>query len=157
MSSSDLIRYGGGSLGLMNFENESTEGRTAFIEVDDPALELGRKAGVYAFLLDIIFLSMLAIHNYVSRFPYDDVLLTIFGAGIQMCLLVVYSAKDNGVCEVEGCSWGSGATWLFLTEIMMLSASIGTFYTSEKSGTMNQTKIYERTIRMNPHRRELDF
>jgi hypothetical protein len=150
ISSSDLFRYDGGTLGLTKYKDESTGDRIAFLTLEDPALEAGRNAAVYAFIVGLIYLPVLTIHHFVARIPYCDVLLSILGAVIQMCLLVVYVAKDNGICEVEGCSWGSGATWLLISEILMLSASIGSLYASEHLWIENKV-----SIRTNPHRQEL--
>jgi hypothetical protein len=133
ISSVDLLRYDGGALGLSKYTGGSTGESTAFLTWEDPALEAGRKAAVSALIIGLLYLPMLTIHHFVARIPYCDILLSILGAAIQVCLLVVYVAKDNGICEVEGCSWGSGATWLLMSEILMLSATIGSLYTSENS------------------------
>jgi len=140
LSSSDLLRYDGGALGLTNYKDGSTGESTTFLGLEDPALEAGRNAAVYAFVIGLVYLCMLTIHNFVSRIPYSDIILSIIGSVIQLCLLVVYVAKDNAICDVEGCSWGSGATWLLMSEIMMLSASIGSIYTTENPWMRNKIR-----------------
>ena len=141
LSSVDLLRYDGGSLGLTKYKNESTGKRTEFFGLEDPALEAGRKAGVFAFVVGLVFLGVLTMNNFVARIPYSDFFVTIFGAAVQLCLLAIYVAKDNGICEMEGCSWGRGATWLLMAQIMMLSASIGALYTGRISLTDPDNKI----------------
>jgi len=141
ISSSDLFRYDGGALGLTKYKDESTGERITFLTLEDPALEAGRNAAVYAFIVGLLYISMSTIHHFVARIPYCDILLSILGAVIQLCFLVVYVAKDNGICEVEGCSWGSGATWLFMSEILMLSASVGSLYASEHLWIRNKATI----------------
>ena len=149
LSSSDLLRYDGGSLGLTKYKDESTGESIQFFGLDDPALQVGKQAGVFAFVMGLIFLCLLAVNNFVVQIPFSEVIVTVLGAVIQLCLLAVYVSKDNGICEVEGCSWGNGATWLLMSQIMMLSASIGSLYTSrisfsdtvEKVRTSKETKI----------------
>ena len=160
LSSCDLLRYDGGSLGLTKYEDGSMGGAgeiTSFLGlIEDPALEAGRKAATAAFVLGLIFLPMLTIHNFGAfSIPYNDILLSLIGAGIQLCLLVVYTAKDNGICEVEDCSWGSGATWLLMSEMMLLAASAGSLYTSETLWIKSQLSGSAHSFRIIPHRREL--
>lgn len=132
LSSSDLLRYNGGSIGLTKYKDGSTGQSIAFSDMDDQALEVARNAGVYAFISAFLFLCLLTVHKFVARVPCSDILLTLLGAVIQLCLLSVYIAKDNSICELELCSWGTGATWLLLSQILMLSASIGSLYTSSR-------------------------
>jgi hypothetical protein len=157
LSSSDLLRYDGGALGLMKYKDGSTGESTIFFGLEDPALEAARNAAVSAFVVGILYLFVLAMHNCVSRIPGGDILLSILGAVIQLCLLAVYVAKDNGICEVEGCSWGRGATWLIMSQIIMISASIGSICTSDNSWIASKVGLLEfaHTLRINPHRREL--
>ena len=148
ISSIDLLRYDGGALGLTKYTNGNTGESAQFFESEDPSLEAGRKAGVFAFVMGLLFLCMLTIHNFFAPIPSSDILLTVLGAVIQLCLLVIYIAKDNGICEIEGCTWGNGATWLSMSQILMLSASTGSIYTSGLSSVGGCNKVRRKEIKL---------
>ena len=140
LSSSDLIRYDGGSLGLANYKvgtGESTE----FLGLEDPALEAGRNAASFAAIVGLLYLLILAFHSFVGT-PYSDFLIIILGTVIQLSLLVVYVAKENGICELIECSWGSGVIWLYMSEIIIFSSSIGALLTSENPWVRKKRKLF---------------
>ena len=141
----------------MKYTDANTGQTNDFLGLEDPALEAARIAGVSAFIIGLVYLCMLSIHYFVTRIQYSDILLGILGAVIQLCLLVVYIAKDNGICEIEGCSWGSGATWLLISEIMMLSASIGSIYTSENLFIRNKVLGRVCKVRTSKHLQDLKY
>ncbi len=148
LSSSDLLRYDGGSLGLTKYKDEGTGENVKFFGVDDPALQVGKEAGVFAFVVGLVFLCLLAVNDFIVQIPFSEVIVTVLGSVIQLCLLAIYVAKDNGICEIEGCSWGSGATWLLMSQIMTMSASIGSLYTSRISLSDVDKKVRSKEMKI---------
>jgi hypothetical protein len=115
----------------MNYADEKTGECTSFVTVDDRSLIAARNASVIAFVLGLGFLSLAATHNFLYKIPGKDIILTLAGLGVQFYLFLVYTAKNNGICEIEGCTWGRAATWLFLSQLVYLAASLGSLLTSE--------------------------
>ena len=131
ISSCDLLRYDDGSVGLLKYADETTGECTSFVSLDDPALMVARSASMAAFILGSCFLPIVVIHNFVRQIPGKNAISIMFGTAIQLCLIVIYGAKENGICEVEGCEWGRGATWHFLSQVLHLVAFGGSLYDSE--------------------------
>jgi hypothetical protein len=130
ISSCDLLRYEGGSIGIFRYADEMTGECTNFVSLDDQPLMAARSASMAAFILGSCFTTLSLIHNFVWKVPEKDILSSLLGTAIQLCLIVVYGAKENGVCEVEGCYWGRGAIWHVLSQILYLASFGGTLYTS---------------------------
>ena len=143
LSTCDLLRYEGSSLGLTKYKDEGGD-CTTFVDLEDHALGVATNAAKTALVLGLLFLPVIIIHNFIHKIPYNDIVLSMIGGVIQFCLLMVYTAKNNAICEVESCSWGHGGTWLVLSELMFLSASIGAIYTSNDT---IWTKNQEHSIR----------
>mmetsp|Transcript_14654 Transcript_14654/g.34061 ORF Transcript_14654/g.34061 Transcript_14654/m.34061 type:complete len:182 (-) Transcript_14654:99-644(-) len=140
LSSSDLIRYDRGSFGLTKYRDERTGGSIAFLESEDPGLEAGRKAALFAAKLGLFYLLVLS-YNIFEGNAFSNFLLIVLGTVIQLSLAVVYIAKENGICELVECSWGSGVIWLYMSEIIMFVSSIGALFTSEDPWVGKKKKV----------------
>lgn len=128
MHSCDLLRYDEGSLGLMNYLDETSGQCTRFSAIEDQSLRAARTAAITAFGFGLAFICLASIHAFLYKFHCKDTMLTMIGMCIQLFLVMVYVAKDNELCEVEGCSWGSATIWLVFSQITYLGALIGSFY-----------------------------
>jgi len=131
MSSCDLLRYGAGSLGVMNYIDERTGECTPFLDLEDKSLKAARTASVVAFAMGLSLLGLAVVNKFFGAIQHNNLLISVGGVVVQLCLLMVYTAMSNGVCEVEGCSWGSAAAWLIISQLAYLTASVGMLYTDE--------------------------
>jgi hypothetical protein len=128
MHSCDLLRYDEGSFGLINYVDERTGECTKFDNIEDQSLKTARTASIAALALGSLFICLASIHAFLYQFPWKDIMLSMTVMCVQLCLVVVYTARDNGLCEVEGCSWGSAIIWLVFSQIAYLGALVGSFY-----------------------------
>lgn len=131
MSSCDLLRYDEGSLGLMRYADEETGACTAFVTLEDQSLKTAQSASLGAFALGVVYFALSSAYEFYIRFPLKNAVLTACAMIIEMCLMAVYSAKNNGICEMQGCTWGAATIYLAVAQIAFIAASIGSIYTSQ--------------------------
>ena len=130
ISSCDLLRYDDEStLGFLKYTDEETGRCTSFEILEDETLKFARTAAIAALCLGCTFLSLIAVNSVDVKVPGTYMFHTLVGTCLQFSLLMVYAAKNNGICEVEGCTWGSAATWLAISQLLYLFAIIGAIYT----------------------------
>ncbi|KAL3919765.1 MAG: hypothetical protein SGILL_003590 [Bacillariaceae sp.] len=135
LTSCDLLRYDEGSLGLKNYADEQTGDCTAFVELEDQALRTAQSASFGAFALGVVFLAISAAHELWVPIPFKNAILSACAMMIELSLMIVYTAKENGICEMQSCTWGSAVTYLTVTQIAFAAASIGSAYTGEELAT----------------------
>jgi len=154
MTSCDLLQYDEGSLGVMNYIDEKTGECSPFLALEDQSLKAAGTASLTAFAVGISLLALIVINNFFWPVPYNTTLISLCGVGVQLCLLMVYTAMNNSICELEGCSWGSATVWLIITQLVYLTASVGSLYTDE-TVTLKQYSGFRRTQKkcQNPFRR----
>jgi hypothetical protein len=131
LSSCDLLRYGEGSLGLRSYADEETGECTAFTTLEDQSLKIAQSASYLALAAGVVFLALSTVHSFLKRIPAIDILLGVCAMFLELCLLEVYTAQDNGICEIEGCSWGTAAIWLATAQLAFIAASVGSFQSSK--------------------------
>jgi hypothetical protein len=157
MHSCDLLRYDEGSLGLMSYVDEISGQCTRFAAIEDQSLRAARTAAIAAFGFGLAFMCLASIHAFLYEFSSKDIMLTMIGMCIQLCLVVVYVAKDNSLCDIEGCSWGSAMIWLVFSQITYLGALVGSFYIGDfhlpkqptlSSLSQNKRKSMRRSLQM---------
>ncbi|KAG7348404.1 hypothetical protein IV203_017109 [Nitzschia inconspicua] len=135
LSSCDLLRYEEGSVGLRSYANEETGECTIFFKIEDASLKTAQSASFIALVVGIGFLAMTSIHNFVKPIPAKDVVLCACMMFLELCLLEVYTAQNNGICEVERCSWGTATIWLASTQLAFAAASLWSWYSSKVIAT----------------------
>lgn len=145
LRSCDLLRFGVSSLGLMSYADERRGSCATYTSLDDPALQLSQTVSSTALALGSAFLAVTCIHAMVHPVPGKDIVLSLLGASVQLAMLMVYSAKNNGICDVEGCDWGYGAVWNMVSQILYLAASAGSLYVSDKAPWNKQQQLRRRS------------
>lgn len=131
LSSCDLLRYEGGSLGLRTYAHEETGECTLFVTLEDQALKAAQSASYVALAAGMVFLAIAAFHTFIQSIPGKDPLLSTCVMLLELCLLDVYSAQNNGICEVEGCIWGNAIVWLAIAQLAFVAASVGSWYSNK--------------------------
>jgi hypothetical protein len=131
ISSCDLLRYDEGSLGLMHYVDEQTGACTAFVTLEDQSLKSAQSASLAAFALGALFFAISAAHEFYMPFPLKNTVLSILATIIELCLMTVYTAQSNSICEMQGCKWGSATAYLVVAQLAFVVAMVGSIYTSQ--------------------------
>jgi hypothetical protein len=132
LASCDLLRYDEGSLGLRTYNDEEIGECILFATLEDEALKTAQSASYIALAVGIAILSSAAVHTFLQPIPAHDILFGMCSMFLEVCLLVVYTARSNGVCEIEGCFWGTGTVWLVITQLAFVAPSVGSFFASKR-------------------------
>jgi hypothetical protein len=126
ISSCELLKYEGGSLGLFKYSVDDIDGCIDFTDdVEDEAVKTARLCAVAALGLGSFMLLTSVIHNFFVQVPFNDILVSLLGAATQLFLTLIYTLQKNDLCETFGCSWGNAMSWTGLAHVMYLSGLVG--------------------------------
>mmetsp|Transcript_38687 Transcript_38687/g.93710 ORF Transcript_38687/g.93710 Transcript_38687/m.93710 type:complete len:193 (+) Transcript_38687:74-652(+) len=146
LRSCDLLRFGVSSLGLLSYADDRRGGTcVSYNSLDDSSLQSSEQASAAALALGCLFIVVAFTHSYVQPIPGKDILLTLFGASIQLLMCIVYTAKNNGICDAETCDWGYGAVWNLVSQVFYIVAASGSLYISD-SASWNKHLASDTTV-----------
>ena len=155
VSSCDLLRYDEGSLGLMHYVDEQTGVCTAFVALEDESLKTAQSASLGAFALGVVFFAISTAQEFQISIPFQNALLTACAAVIELCLMTVYTAQNNSICEMQGCTWGSATVYLAVAQIAFIAAAAGSIYTRQDNSAFVSRRSFERSHKTEGVRRPL--
>jgi hypothetical protein len=140
LGSCDLLRYEEGSLGLRSYTDEETGECIAFVTLEDEALKTAQFASYIALVVGIVILfGGGTVYTFLQPIPALDMLFGICSMFLEVCLLGVYTAQNNGVCKIEGCSWGTGTIWLVITQLAFIAPSLRSCLASKRFADSDHT------------------
>jgi hypothetical protein len=146
LCSCDLLRYDEGSLGLRTYFDEETGECITFVTLEDESLKMAQVASFIGLAVGIAMLICSGVHNFLQPIPAQDMLFGVCSMFLEVCLLGVYLAQNNGVCQIEGCSWGTGTLWLVITQLVFVAPTMGSWFASRpvagKDHPWNHRSLY---------------
>lgn len=102
-----------------------------FVPLEDTSLKTAQSASYIALAVGIAILTLVSVHTIFEKIPGNNIMVSVFTMLLELCLLEVYTAQNNGVCKVEGCSWGTAVVWLVTSQLAFAAASLGSWNTSK--------------------------
>ena len=96
-------------------------------DLDDWLINMARACSMMALIFGIILAIFGFFNQCLCPLPCTQRVLDLSGLGVQVGLILTWPMIRSDVCEeFGGCSWGSGATSLMLSQLFYLIASLFT-------------------------------
>ena len=134
-----------GSIGLFEFNNpldDSDECITisdiADRDIEDKAFKCARVSALMAFGFGGILLVFGFFKQCLFPLPCTQFLMDLSATGVQICLGLVYVIWLSEACDLYDCVYGSGATYLILTQAFWLI--VGCFARCMREGRRERTQ-----------------
>ena len=125
LSSCRLMEFEGGSLGLYKYAHDGFDHCSSFgFNMEDEGFQVARIASASAVGFGSCLLVWNVINLYLPRIQASqDIISMLLGGATQVCLSMVYVARQNEVCDMYECKWGRSILWNLLAHVMYLAAS----------------------------------
>lgn len=121
-----------GTLGLFHYsvkadyrDWQATDGCVNIdAEVEDTAFNCARVCSIMGLIFGCAIFFFGGFKQCICNLPCAGLILTISHLGVQIMLSLVWVVHLNKICEQTYCSWGEGATYLLVTQLLYLGAGI---------------------------------
>lgn len=85
---------------------------------------MARVCSVMALVFGLLLVFFGFFKQCLCKLPCSQLIMDISGTGVQISLALVWPVWRSEPCKTFGCQWGEAATFLLISQICYLGASI---------------------------------